>query len=176
MKSFLALIMIGTLSLLLRPSPVVALDPTLDISQYAHTAWRVSEGFTTGVTQQIAQTPDGYLWLGTEYGVLRFDGVRTFRWQPPPGQHLPSEDITGLIAGRDGTLWLGTAKGLASWKNGKLAFYPELDGFDVDALLDDHEGTVWAGGVRWENRSTPGKLCAIKSGNTRCYGSGTFRR
>ena len=61
---------------------VLALDPSLDVSQYAHTAWKVSEGFSKGVIFSIAQTPDGYLWLGTEFGLLRFDGVRNTEWQP----------------------------------------------------------------------------------------------
>ncbi len=52
------------------------LNPALDISQYAHTAWKIREGFFNGTIVAIAQTPDGYLWLGTEFGLLRFDGVR----------------------------------------------------------------------------------------------------
>src|SRR6266849_7507414 len=98
----------------------VALNPALDVSQYAHTSWKISEGFSKGVIRSIAQTPDGYLWLGTEFGLLRFDGVRAVPWQPPADQHLPSNDIWSLLAARDGTLWIGTPKGLASWKSGKL--------------------------------------------------------
>ena len=109
-----------------------ALDPSLDISQYAHTAWKVREGFSKGYITSIAQTPDGYLWLGTEFGLLRFDGVRAVPWQPPAGQHLPSSYIRSLLAARDGTLWIGTLKGLASWKDGKLTQYPELAGQSVD--------------------------------------------
>ena len=97
-----------------------ALDPSLDVGQYAHTAWKIREGFATGTIHEIAQTPDSYLWLATESGLLRFDGVRTVPWQQPPGEHLPSNDIRSLVAGRDGTLWLGTAKGLASWKDNRL--------------------------------------------------------
>ena len=52
-----------------------ALDPSLDVSQYAHTAWKIREGFTKGTIFSTAQTPDGYLWLGTEFGLVRFDGV-----------------------------------------------------------------------------------------------------
>src|SRR5580700_1420366 len=70
-------------------APAFALNPGLDLSQYAHTAWRVRDGFTKGTIESIAQTPDGYLWLGTEFGLLRFDGVRAVPWQPPPGQRLP---------------------------------------------------------------------------------------
>ena len=73
-----------------------------------------------------AQTPDGYLWLGTEFGLLRFDGVRTTPW--PSDKVLPSSQINTLLTGRDGTLWIGTSKGLASWKDGKLASYAELAG------------------------------------------------
>src|SRR6201991_2352161 len=111
-----------------------ALDPALDINQYAHTAWKVRDGFAKGFIYAIAQTPDGYLWLGTEFGLLRFDGVRTVPWQPPAGQHLPANFIRGLLASRDGTLWIGTLKGLASWKGGKLTEYQELAGWYVDAL------------------------------------------
>ena len=53
-----------------------ALNSSLDVSQYAHTAWKTGEGFSKGLIRSIAQTPDGYLWLGTEFGLLRFDGVR----------------------------------------------------------------------------------------------------
>jgi len=154
----------------------LALDPSLDINQYAHTAWRIREGFAKGTIRQVAQTPDGYLWLASEFGLLRFDGIRTVLWEPPPGEHLPDTYVRGLVAARDGSLWIGTTKGLASWKDGKLTHYPELDGYDVYALLEDHEGTVWAGGAVWERQSSgPGKLCAIKPGNIRCYGNdGTF--
>ena len=153
-----------------------ALNPSLDISQYAHNAWKRSEGFGPGGVQQIAQSPDGYLWLATESGLFRFDGVRAVKWQPPPGQHLPTNNIVGLMAARDGTVWLGTPKGLASWKEGKLTSYAELDGYDVYPIFQDYEGTVWAGGVRWEHAfSEPGKLCAIKPGRVQCWGDdGTF--
>src|SRR6202049_250312 len=80
-----------------------ALNPALAVSQYAHTAWKVREGFPKGLITSIVQTPDGYLWLGTEFGLLRFDGVRFVPWQPPPGEHLPSGIIRSLLAGRVGS-------------------------------------------------------------------------
>src|SRR5246500_5581579 len=85
-----------------------ALDPSLDISQYAHTAWKIRDGSFKGVIEAIAQTPDGYLWLGTEAGLLRFDGVQYVPWQPPAGGQLPSSIITSLLAARDGAPWIGT--------------------------------------------------------------------
>jgi signal transduction histidine kinase/ligand-binding sensor domain-containing protein len=142
------------------------LDPSLDINQYAHTAWKIREGFSKGRVTSFAQTPDGYLWLGTEFGLLRFDGVRNVPWEPPTGEHLPSSYIRSMVAARDGRLWIGTYKGLASWKDGKLTEYRELVGQTVDVLVEDREGTVWAAGYA----GSIGKLCAIKNSNAQCYG------
>src|ERR1700686_2592896 len=143
-----------------------ALDPSLDISQYAHSAWKIREGFSKGRIPSIAQTPDGYLWLGTEFGLLRFDGVRNVLWYQIAVEHLPSNYVRNLLAAHDGRLWIGTYKGLASWKDGKLTEYRELAGQTVDALLEDREGTVWAGGYA----GSVGKLCAIESGRAQGYG------
>ena len=145
---------------------VWALNPSLDVSQYAHKAWKVSEGFSKGAIRSIAQTPDGYLWLGTEFGLVRFDGVRTAPWQPALEDHLPDTDIRSLSGARDGRLWIGTFRGLASLKDGKLTHYPELDGQVIEALLEDREGTIWVAG----RALSGGRLCRIRSGKTECYG------
>ena len=144
-----------------------ALNPALDISQYGHDQWTVRSGFIKGNIYTIAQTPDGYLWLGTEFGVFRFDGVRTIPWQPPVGQHLPAA-VFRLLSARDGTLWIGTFAGLATWNGRKLTRRAELDGQVVGSLIEDREGTVWAGS--WVGGPPPGRLCAIRKDTTHCYG------
>ena len=95
---------------------------------------------------------------------------RAVRWQPPDGAQLPSQRIDPLFVDRDGTLWIATDKGLASWRNAKLTTYPEVNGRRIDSLAQDAEGTVWFG---VEN---PGSLCAIRAANTQCYGAGSFGR
>jgi len=145
-----------------------ALDPSLDVSQYAHTAWKIREGFVKGIIDSIAQTPDGYLWLATQSGLYRFDGVRIVQWQPSRGEKLPSDFVHRLVVGPDGTLWIGTDKGLASLKNDKLTQYPEFDGRRINPLLRDAEGTIWFG------LRDPGTLCAIRSTKAQCYGGGSF--
>jgi len=120
------------------------MNPALDINQYAHKAWTVRDGFLKGSIYAIAQMPDGYLWLGTEFGLERFDGVRSVPWQPPNGEHLPDGRIRSLLGARDGRLWIGTDQGLASWKDGKLTQYPELAGKTVLSILEDRESTIWA--------------------------------
>src|SRR5215471_18628598 len=125
-----------TLGLLLACCPgILALDPALDVSQYAHTSWKIREGFTKSPIVSIAQTPDGYLWLGTDAGLFRFDGVKNVAW-PATDQPLPSNTILKLLVARDGTLWIATDKGLASWDGTKLTQYPEFAGQWVFALLE----------------------------------------
>src|SRR5262249_28437615 len=134
-------------------------------------AWRIRDGFTKGRITRMAQTPDGYLWLGTEFGLVRFDGVRAIPWQPPSGERLPDDWIRSLFVARDGTLWIGTLKGLASWKDGKLTLYPKLAGMAVDAMLEDEEGTVWAAGYVLPL----GRVCSIQGDSIQCYGEdGSF--
>jgi len=147
-----------------------ALDPSLDISQYAHTAWRVRDGFVKDEILSIAQTPDGYLWLSTEFGIYRFDGVRAVPWHPPGGVQLPSNFVGLLLSAHDGTLWIGTLKGLSSWKDGKLTQYREVAGSYVISLLEDRERTIWVG----VSEASKGRLCAIRGGKVECYGAGTF--
>jgi ligand-binding sensor domain-containing protein len=163
-------LVLACILLTLCPS-VFALNPSLDVSQYAHTSWKIRDGFTKGTINSIAQTPDGYLWLGTEFGLFRFDGLKNVLWQPPTDQQLPDNYITSLLAARDGTLWIATAKGLASWKDGRLTQYAELAGQRIFKLLEDREGTIWVGGL---NVPT-GKLCSIQNSNVKCYGEdGSF--
>jgi signal transduction histidine kinase/ligand-binding sensor domain-containing protein len=165
----IAAFVVGALSLLLLCPSALALDPALDVSQYAHTAWLFREGFTQGYIKSIAQTPDGYIWLGTGFGLFRFDGVRAERWQPPlNGEQLPSNSVVRLRVARDGTLWIGTMEGLARWRDGKLTRYPDLAGLIIASILEDRNGTVWVGSY---SLAPPGKLCAIHETNVDCYGS-----
>jgi signal transduction histidine kinase/ligand-binding sensor domain-containing protein len=165
-KAARALVALGTLYVLLCCPDAPAQNPSLDVSQYAHTAWTYRNGFMQGAVNAITQTSDGYLWLGTQSGVVRFDGVRAVPLPLRPGQQLPSTSVEALLAARDGTLWIGTLDGLVSWKNGQLTAYPALARRTVLALVEDRAGTVWAGGLA----GPTGTLCAIRGESTTCYG------
>src|SRR5262245_48810812 len=77
--------------------PTSALDPAVRVSQYAHTAWRVRDGFFGSAPYAMGQTTDGYLWIGTEAGLVRFDGARFEPWAPPPGSALPPGGVCSLL-------------------------------------------------------------------------------
>ena len=144
------------------PSPAQALDAPLQIAQYAHTSWTARDGALLGLVFAIAQTPDGYLWIAGSFGLFRFDGIRFVPWQPPKGQSLPDSPYS-LLVSRNGTLWIGTFNGLASWNGTGLTRYPQTDRGFVTSLLEDHEGTIWAGVF-----ADPGRLCAVRAGQVRC--------
>lgn len=145
--------------------PARALDAALDVNEYAHTAWTVRDGFSLGNIYAMAQTPDGYLWLGSEFGLFRFDGALSI-WQPPSGQHLPNNAVNSLMVARDGTLWIGTFSGLATWDGRKLTQLHQFDGRLITALYQDRGGTVWVGTME-----SPAQLCALRDGRAQCYGA-----
>ena len=145
----------------------VALDPALRISQYAHTSWRLQDGVFNGIPTAIVQTADGYLWIGTNSGLMRFDGVRFVPWTPPPEGSALTDGVYSLGASRDGSLWIGSSV-LMRWKNGKLSSYPNLDG-RINAILDDPAGGVWV--TRSRTRDGRGPLCHISDKQVRCFGN-----
>jgi len=174
MRTIHAKAIVSALLLLACCTLALALEPSLDISQYAHTSWKIREGFTRGVIGSIAQTPDGYLWLGTELGLYRFDGIRAVPWQPPQGQQLPSDSIRKLLVDRDGTLWIGTNNGLASWTKSKLVQYPKTAGILVYHLMEDHEGAIWLAGEVIGQSPVEPRVCAVQRGEAHCWGKEIF--
>jgi diguanylate cyclase (GGDEF)-like protein len=148
--------------------PAHALDPDKAITQYVQSAWNSSSGLPENSVHAITQTSDGYLWLGTEEGLTRFDGVRfvTYTYHNAPG--LASDYIGVLAASRDGSLWAGTDSGLthirkAGSAGGELKFesYTTSDGLsgnEVTALCEDNGGAVWVGTTAGLNRIVDGRL------------------
>ncbi len=139
-----------------------------DVSRYGHARWTLRDGGLPGYPRSIAQTRDGFLWLATDFGLQRFDGVRFTSWEPPPGSSLPGVAVR-LLATRDGSLWIGTNQGLARWNDGVLSAYRELDGEVVSALAEDRHGAVWVGTHAGQDHA---RLCSIQGENVDCDGVG----
>ncbi|MBB6146421.1 signal transduction histidine kinase/ligand-binding sensor domain-containing protein [Silvibacterium bohemicum] len=145
---------------------ILALDPARQISQYRHSAWRAGDGDFNGSPAVLAQTLDGYLWIGTGTGLIGFDGVRFVPWVPPAGQQLLDPRIFSLLGARDGSLWIGTGFSISHWKNGRLTNYPELSG-RIEAMAEDGEGSIWLARTHMPDKMGP--VCRIKNEQLRCF-------
>ncbi len=110
---------------------------------YAFTTYSIEAGLPNNVIlAPVFQTRDGYLWVGTEAGLARFDGVRftTFRVAFTPG--LADNLIRCFYEDRDGTLWIGTGAGLSRYRAGK---FDQVAGISkaVSAIAADADGAIW---------------------------------
>jgi diguanylate cyclase (GGDEF)-like protein len=122
------------------------LDPTQPISQYIHQVWQDDQGLPQNDVLAITPTRDGYLWIGTEEGLARFDGVRFVIYDSRNTPGLKNTTITALFEDRDRNLWIGTLGGLLRMTRGIIAAYPVPDGFSgrcVTAFYQDGEGAIW---------------------------------
>jgi len=144
-KPLCVLLMIGVAL----TAPANALDPQKFISQFTHTSWTAKDGIP-GPVRAIAQTPDGYLWLGTEAGLYRFDGLRFAAWKPSSGQQFRDSSVLSLCVARDGSLWIGFGSGgITQLRDGHLKNYSHADGVPTGGILsvvEDANGSIWAGG------------------------------
>ena len=129
-------------------SRVSAQEPVRTLSQLYHTAWTTRDGAPADILA-LAQTVDGFLWLGTSAGLFRFDGIRFELFEPPPHQALPAGNISALLALRNGGLWVGYRLGGASLiERGSIRSYGEGDGLPpgtVWTFAADSDGTMWVG-------------------------------
>jgi signal transduction histidine kinase/ligand-binding sensor domain-containing protein len=142
-----------------------AQSSSLDVSQYLATHWRAQDGYFQGNIQVLAQNNDGYIWLGTGYGLLRFDGVRFTEWKQTADGSLPGRPIQALLASKDGSLWIGGI-GLSELRDGVMHRYHELDGFSIDALAEEVDGSIWIGVQPKQGQPA---LCRVQSRKPKCF-------
>jgi ligand-binding sensor domain-containing protein len=159
---------VSSLALFFLVRPAGALDPGRRISQYAHTAWRMQDGAFSGTPHAITQTSDGFVWIGTDAGLVKFDGVRFLPWDPPEGKRLASSNIYSLLGGSDGTLWIGSSAGLTSLKANNLVDFSNARG-RINAILEDHTGKIWV--ARSRPRGPTGGICQVVGEELRCFGN-----
>ncbi len=146
----------------------VGLEPSHRLTQYGHMVWRIQDGVFSGAPSAFAQTADGYIWIGTQSGLLRFDGVNFTPFRPSPKERLRSPNISSLLAARDGSLWVGTSAYLAHFKDGDLTNYLDVIG-EVSQISESRKGDIW-----FSRRKTPdgaGALCRVAGARIACYGN-----
>jgi signal transduction histidine kinase/ligand-binding sensor domain-containing protein/DNA-binding response OmpR family regulator len=130
-------------------SEALGLSPLKTFKQYVYTVWQTADGLPQNTVRAIAQTPDGFLWLATGAGLVRFDGVHFTTFDKGNTPFIPENSITALCLDRDGALWVGTdTSGLLHLKDGKFSRYTSADGLSdnaVASLLVASDGTLWVG-------------------------------
>jgi ligand-binding sensor domain-containing protein len=139
-----------------------------EATPYVQEGWTVEDGLPVNAINALLQSRDGYLWLATFDGLVRFDGVRftVFNAANTPG--LPSNRIVGLLEARDGTLWLRTEQGhLVRFRDGRFTAYGAAQGLDEltsTTTYEDAAGTFWVGTPRGVRRLAGDRLVPADGG------------
>ncbi len=117
----------------------------MPLSQYGHDVWTSDSGLPQNSITTILQSADGYLWLGTQEGLVRFDGVKFTVFDTRNTSALTDDWVQALLESRDGTLWIGTVTGLARYRAGEFlpALGSGLESAIVTAFLQTRDGSVW---------------------------------
>jgi signal transduction histidine kinase/ligand-binding sensor domain-containing protein len=151
------------------PAYAVAGPATRGLDDFTVRTWNENDGLSVSRITAIEQDHDGYLWLGTDAGLVKFDGVRFVPIVDVGGVRLPVAPIPALLSASDRSLWIGTVGpfGLARLHNGRITQYGVdrglLPGY-VMTLLEDRAGGLWAGnasglfrfdGERWHAVTDP---------------------
>ncbi len=164
-KSLIALLM--TLSLALLPATSRALDPDKAFHHHVRGSWSIQEGLPQISAVAITQDKAGYIWVGTQAGLARFDGVRFVSYTPETEPGLQGTFIRALRAGHDGRLWVGTYKGVAVYDGRAFAAVPLADparfpAIDVSSITEDSTGTIWVGAAEGLFQLVDGRLRHIE--------------
>jgi ligand-binding sensor domain-containing protein len=131
------------------PVSARALDPEKAVTQYALDAWDTRDGLPNDSVDALAQTREGYLWVGTVEGLGRFDGQGFIRFDSSTPGTLRANYVRALLVDRDGALWIGThGGGVTRQRNGQFQTWTSAEGLSHDVvrvLLEDRDGGVWVG-------------------------------
>jgi PAS domain S-box-containing protein len=155
-RSFLVCV----LSLWLTLGAAQALDPNKRLTQYAHTAWRIQDGFFPTNPYWISQTKDGYLWVGGVSGALRFDGVRFTPWSAP----ISSTPILHPVSVRPGEFWIATRNGITHVRDNVVISHYDVP--TITAIQKDSDDSVWVLSYQDPDRV----LCQATDTKIRCFG------
>ena len=135
----------GLVAILLTPS-LLALNPGLSLNQYLHTSWTQEEGNALPPIQTIAQASDGYLWLGWNKGLMRFDGMRFTEPSAASGGALPTLNVGWLQPAASGSLWVGSGSGLCHEDHGRVSCPTSNPGLPCPLILSmvqERSGNLW---------------------------------
>jgi PAS domain S-box-containing protein len=121
------------------------LDASRRMTSYTIATWRDTSGLPADSVPALAQTPDGYLWIGTEHGLVRFDGVRFTTFNTTNTPQLRTNEIAALLVSRSGTLWIGTRGGGALTYDGRAFTRVPVKYRFAAGFAESPDGSIWIG-------------------------------
>jgi ligand-binding sensor domain-containing protein/signal transduction histidine kinase/CheY-like chemotaxis protein len=132
---------------LLASRPLLALDAGRTPRQYVHDVWMTEEGLPQATVKAVMQSRDGYLWVGTEEGLARFDGVRFVVFNSRSVRAFGDDHVLSLLEDRSGNLWIGTQGGLLRHRDGAFTEFAAkgLPSDIVYSLYEDRDDSLWIG-------------------------------
>jgi len=144
-----SLVLVSALLLLLAPLAAWALQPGKAFHHQVRDSWSIQDGLPQISALAITQDHDGYIWVGTQSGLARFDGVRFTTYTPESQPGLNGIYVRALYTARDGRVWIGTYKGLAVYDGTGFGTLPltsasGLASIDVTDIAEDAQGAIWA--------------------------------
>ena len=126
-----------------------SMSPNRVFGRYQQVNWQERDGLPQNTVLAIATAGDGYLWMGTYEGAVRFDGVRFTLFNPSTTTGIGNSFVTSLLVRRDGDLWLATyGGGVSRLSDGRFTQFAMADGLSSNfiwCLFEDHAGTLWIG-------------------------------
>jgi len=151
--------LLGMLCLLAPLQPAAALDPSKATTQYVHSTWGTDDGLPQNSVNRILQTSDGYLWVGTQAGLARFDGVNFTVFDQTNTPSLRDDYISDLVEDTEGTLWIGTSNGGVTYlRNGVFSHVDAIGERGGSSLAATADGGVWIGGYGGLKQLRNGKI------------------
>ncbi|MEW6365465.1 MAG: two-component regulator propeller domain-containing protein [Acidobacteriota bacterium] len=163
-------LLLSSLNLVLMATAVAALDAGRAMTQYVIDLWQEENGLPQNSIQAIVQTKDGYVWLGTQEGLVRFDGVRFVVFDRSNTPELKSNDVRTMFEASNGSLWIGTMNGLARFQGGMMRAIEgvtHVSSETIYSIMEDSRGVLWVGteealtrleGGRWTSFTTANGL------------------
>jgi len=161
----LLLKILASLGLIFNVFPAFALDPGKPIDFYQHNVWTVENGLPMNSVIAIAQTHDGYIWIGTETGLARFDGIDFDVFDHENTPALSNNLILSLLVAHNGTLWIATrGGGVTRYKDNTFDTLTTESGLlsnETWILLQSNDLSIWIGSKNGLNRFANGTISSI---------------
>ena len=145
-----------------------SLDPRKALTEYMLSVWTAEQGLPQNSAIALCQTRDGYLWIGTQEGLARFDGEHFFVLEKSNTPAITNNYITALLEDREGALWIGTnGGGLCCLKNSAFKTFTTKNGLPnniIRSIIQDNSGALWIG-------TNGGGVCQMSNGTFTTYNS-----